>query len=154
MVKNLPAMQAELRPRFNPLVGKIPWRRKWQPTPVFLPGQFHGQRSLVGYSPWGSKESDMTEKLTPFPSLLLFIFPIFLRKVLCEEVNCHEISPPPDKIVVLFRFTVVLQAMGILSYSTEVTLRPWIRTHGKCSQCYILIPARNIAKYCSCDDAD
>jgi len=40
---------------------KIPWRRKWQPTPVFLPGEFHGQRSLTGYSPWGHKESDMTE---------------------------------------------------------------------------------------------
>ena len=37
---------------FNPWVGKIPWRRKWQPTPVFLPGEFHGRRSLVGYSPW------------------------------------------------------------------------------------------------------
>ena len=40
---------------FNPWVGKIPWRRKWQPTPVFLPGKVHGQRSLVGYSPWGHK---------------------------------------------------------------------------------------------------
>jgi len=39
---------------------KIPWRRKWQPTPVFLPGKSHGQRSLVGYSPWGRKESDTT----------------------------------------------------------------------------------------------
>ena len=40
------------RPGFNSLVGKIPWRRKWQPTPVFLPGESHGQRSLAGYSPW------------------------------------------------------------------------------------------------------
>ena len=40
---------------------KIPWRRKWQPTPVFLPGDSHGQRTLAGYSPWGRKESDMTE---------------------------------------------------------------------------------------------
>ena len=46
---------------FNPWVGKILWRRKWQPTPVFLPGESHGQRSLVGYSPWGCKESDRTE---------------------------------------------------------------------------------------------
>ena len=45
--------------------GKIPWRRKWQPTPVFLPGASHGQRSLAGYSPWGHKESDTTEQLTP-----------------------------------------------------------------------------------------
>ena len=41
----------------------IPWRRKWQPTPVFLPGESHGGRSLVGYSPWGCKESDTTELL-------------------------------------------------------------------------------------------
>ena len=46
---------------FDPWVGKIPWSRIWQPTPVFLPGESHGQRSLVGYSPWGRKESDMTE---------------------------------------------------------------------------------------------
>ena len=39
----------------------IPWRRKWQPTPVFLPEKSHGERSLVGYSPWGRKELDMTE---------------------------------------------------------------------------------------------
>ena len=42
----------------------IPWRRKWQPIPVFLPGEFHGQRSLAGYSPWGRTESDTTERLT------------------------------------------------------------------------------------------
>ena len=52
------------RPRFHPWVGMISWRRKWQPTPVFLPEEFHGQRSLAGYSPWGHKESDTTEWLT------------------------------------------------------------------------------------------
>jgi len=45
----------------DPWVRKIPWRRAWQPTPVFLPGESHGEKSLVGYSPWGCKESDMTE---------------------------------------------------------------------------------------------
>ena len=49
------------RPKFDPWVGKIPWRRKWQPTPVFLPRESHGQRSLAGYSPRGRKESDTTE---------------------------------------------------------------------------------------------
>ena len=49
---------------FDPLVGKIPWRRAQQPTPVFLPGEFHGQRSLMGYSPSSHRESDMTEWLT------------------------------------------------------------------------------------------
>ena len=57
-MKNPPAMQ-EIRVRS--WVRKIPWRRKWQPTPVFLPGESHGQRSVVGYSPWGHKESDTTE---------------------------------------------------------------------------------------------
>ena len=51
-VKNPPA---NTRDTFNPWVRKIPWRRKWQPTPVFLPGKSHGQRSLAGYSPWGCK---------------------------------------------------------------------------------------------------
>ena len=47
--------------KFDSWVGKIPWRRKWLPTPVFLPGKSHRQRSVAGYSPWDLKESDMTE---------------------------------------------------------------------------------------------
>ena len=46
--------------------GKISWRREWQPTPVFLPGEFYGQRSLVSYSSWGHKELDTTEELKHF----------------------------------------------------------------------------------------
>ena len=61
VVKNLPANAGDMRYRFDLWVGKIPWRRAWQPTAVFLPGESHGQRSLVGYSPRGHKESDMTE---------------------------------------------------------------------------------------------
>ena len=49
---------------FHPWVRKIPWRRAWQPTPLFLLGESHGQKSLVGYSPWGHKELDMTEATT------------------------------------------------------------------------------------------
>ena len=57
VVKNLPANTAGRgrRCRFHPWVEKVPRRREWQPTPVFLPGECHGQRSLVGYSPWGSQ---------------------------------------------------------------------------------------------------
>ena len=51
------------RLRFNPWVGKIPWRRKWQPTPVLLPLKSYGKRSLVGYCPLGRKESNTTERL-------------------------------------------------------------------------------------------
>ena len=61
MVKN--SLQCR-RPGFDSLVGRITWRREWQPTPVFLPGKSHGQRSLMGFSPWGPKELDMTEWLT------------------------------------------------------------------------------------------
>ena len=59
-IKCLPAMQ---KTGFDPWVGKIPWRRKWQPTPVFLRGESHGLKSLAGYSPRDHKESDMTERL-------------------------------------------------------------------------------------------
>ena len=67
MVKNLPAMQATW-------VGKIPWRREWLPTPVLLPGEFHGQRSLAGNCPWDHEESDMTKQLTI--SFSLFFQPL------------------------------------------------------------------------------
>ena len=52
------------RPGFNSWVGKIPWRGEWQPTPLFLIGKSLGPRSLVGYSPWGHRELDTTERLT------------------------------------------------------------------------------------------
>ena len=53
VVKNPPLSAGDIRDAgFDPWVGKIPWRRKWQPTPVFLPGKSHGQRSLAGYSPY------------------------------------------------------------------------------------------------------
>ena len=61
-VKNLPAMQETWFQFLGSVAaGKIPCRREWQPTPVFLPGESHGQRSLAGYSPWGCKESDITD---------------------------------------------------------------------------------------------
>ena len=63
-VKSPPAIQELQRRGFNVWVGKIPWRRKWLPTPVFLSGKFQGPRSLAGYSPWGRKESDMTEHVS------------------------------------------------------------------------------------------
>ena len=57
-------MQETQEYRFDFWVRKIPWRRKWQPTPVSLPGKSHEQRSLVGYIPLGHKELDMTEQLS------------------------------------------------------------------------------------------
>ena len=63
-VKNPPTMQETWVRSLGwqkEMATSIPWRREWQPTPVFLPGESHGPRSLVGYNPWGRKESDMTE---------------------------------------------------------------------------------------------
>ena len=57
-VKNLLANAGDIRDTGS--IRKMPWRRKWQPTPVFLPRESHGQWSLVGYNPWGHKESDTT----------------------------------------------------------------------------------------------
>ena len=71
---------------FDPWVGKIPWRRKWQPTPVFLPGKSYGQGSLAGYSPWGCTDSDMTEQLT---LSLFFLFPsVYWIPSLCQALFC------------------------------------------------------------------
>ena len=61
MVKNLPAMQET---QVRSLGWEDPLEKEWQPTPVFLPGELHGQRSLVGYSPWGRKELYTTKRLT------------------------------------------------------------------------------------------
>ena len=61
VLRSPPTNAGDVRLEFYPSVGKIPWRRKWQATPVVLAGESHGQRSLVEYSPCGHKESDMTE---------------------------------------------------------------------------------------------
>ena len=66
------------RHEFNPWIGKVLWRRKWQPTPVFLPGKSHGQRSLVGYSPWCHKESDTTEHAHRTDYVLLLRIAVYL----------------------------------------------------------------------------
>ena len=68
---------------FELWVRKIPWRREWLPTLVFLPGECHGQRSLAGYSPWGHKESDATEQLT----LPLIYLPKCNKKLLLSLEN-------------------------------------------------------------------
>ena len=62
MVKNPDANAGDIRDSSSiPGLGRFPWRRKWQPIPLFLPGKSYGQRNMVGYSPNGRKESDMTE---------------------------------------------------------------------------------------------
>ena len=61
VVKNPPTIRRHMSRWFEHWVGKIPWRRAWQCTPVFLPGESHRQRGLAGYGPWGHEESDVTE---------------------------------------------------------------------------------------------
>jgi len=64
VVKNLSVNGGPKRLGFDPWVSKIPCNRKWRPTPAFLVGKLNGQRSLLGYSPWGCKESEMTEQIS------------------------------------------------------------------------------------------
>ena len=107
------------RPGFDPWVGKIPWRRKWQPTPVLLPGKSHGQRSLVGYSPWGRRVGH--NWATPSPplgtyildclmffhrSLILFIFQGFIFLFVFLDIFCFYV----------FKFTNVLWCLISWSY--------------------------------------
>ena len=100
------------RPGFSPWVGKTPWRRKLQPTLILLPGKFHGLRSLVGYSPWGCKESDTTERLhftfwlrclrvpwtarRPNQSLLKEINPEYSWEGLMLKLKLHYVEEPTD----------------------------------------------------------
>ena len=67
VIKNPPANSGDLSDAGSILVGKSPCRRAWQPTPAFLPGESHGQRSVAGYSPWGHTESDTTEATQHVP---------------------------------------------------------------------------------------
>ena len=86
MAQRLKRLLAMQETRFDSWVGKIPWRRKWQPTPVFLPGASHGRRSLVGYSPQGRKESDTTERLH---------FPVTFTVSIFHILNEKPPSPHP-----------------------------------------------------------
>ena len=95
MVKNPLAMQ---EPHFNSWVRKISWRRKWQPTLVFLPGEFHGQRSPEDYSPWCSKALDTPGELTLLLWTLLCAGLCFVTQLcltLCDPTDC---IPPGSSV--------------------------------------------------------
>ena len=84
------------RPRFDPQEGKIPWRRERQPTPVFLPGEFHGQRSLAGYSLQGRKELVTIEQTQYARSFVnnSIIYPLvqFSRSVMSNSLQSHGLQ--------------------------------------------------------------
>ena len=87
-VKNLPAIQETQETWLGSWVGKIPWKRACQPTPVFLPGESHGLRILAGYSPKGYKESDTTEQLSMCMSMHTHTHPVRIRSVATCLDNC------------------------------------------------------------------
>ena len=114
-----------IRHRFSLWVGKIPWRRKWQPTPVSFSGKFHGQRSPVGYSPWGHKESNMTEHMYFWYSLLNTA--LFLLVVLeSSAVSSLGLSPFPKNTCsdIWFCFLLSLARVSIWAI-------PWENKCGK-----------------------
>ena len=82
MVKRLSKMQ-------ETWIGRIPWRRKWQPTPVVLPGESHGQRSLMGYCPWGLKQSDTTELW--FFQWSCMDMRVGVKKAECQRIDAFEL---------------------------------------------------------------
>ena len=93
--------QSTNKTEFDPRVGKIPWRRAWQSTPVFLPGESHVPRSLAGYNPWGHKESDTTEMTNTHTCIYVLdvcIHLIFktlitnLIKIIFLKYKCHKIN--------------------------------------------------------------
>ena len=94
MVKNLPANAGDIETQgFSPCVEKILWRRDWLPISVFLPGESHGQMSLVGYSPWGHKELDTTEQLTQQHVIY------YLVKFNCFMVCMNQMRPRVTKAI-------------------------------------------------------
>ena len=90
------------RPMFDPWLRKIPWRREWQPTPVLLPGEFHGQRRLAGYSPWGCTELNTTEHAHTNKQILnICIQPISRLQTLIKGPNTGIVWSQDAKSVYL-----------------------------------------------------
>ena len=88
------------RPGFNSWVRKIPWRRAWQPTPGFLPGESHGQRNLAGYSPWEPKELEQLSDKTCMHGHKLIYTHVVIQLLSHIQIFCDAMdSSPPDSSV-------------------------------------------------------
>ena len=136
-------------PGFNPWVRKIPWRREWQPAPVFLPRELHEQRSLVGYHPWGCKESDMTEGLTlsvPFFCISYisvnksYLFFSFWRTLLCRQNLCAFTSLQMTQFCsFLWPSSIPLSEKAMAPYSSTLTWKiPWTEKPGRLQSIHFL----------------
>jgi len=131
------------RPGFDPWVGKILWRREWQPTPVPLPGKSHGQRSLVCYSPWGWKESDMTEWLH-----FHFTKPPILSHphAFCfTEFHHHIFSLPASALIYFLLLSVIIDELSMFfskANPSTCTIIPFSAIYSRLSlpKCYPLSP--------------
>ena len=108
---------------------KICWRREWQPTPVFLPGRSHGQRSLVGYSPWGHKESDTTEQAHTQPWLAGgFLSTVPPRKSPSHALNFKNSKMyPHQNVFVISVINIFCWTIFSMSFQTSGQARPQLR---------------------------
>ena len=114
IVKNLPACR---KPGFNPLVGRIPWKRKWQSTPAFLPGEFHGQRSLMGHSSWNHRVGH--DWVTNTFTLSLSMTSCWLQRQSHSKLWCYLL-----KKFTLSASSVCIHAQSCLTLSNSMNCSP------------------------------
>ena len=134
VVKNQPANAG--RHEFHPWVRKIPWRRTWQPAPGFLPGEFHGQRSLEGYSPQRHKEPDVTERLSAQEEHLHVWF---------DPPNCPRgPSPPRSSQRLRLNFWCLQPARPRLCFCPS----PALGLHALCSSVSVFSPHTSLVRPC------
>ena len=107
MVKNLPATG---RPVFNPWVGKIPWRRAWQPTAYSYLENPHGERCLVGYCPCGCKESDVTEQLSTAQAIYIVIDGLSIAMCICTAMQKQKVLTVcwAPSVLIITNITVII----------------------------------------------
>ena len=137
-------MQERRKQRFNPRVGKIPWRRTWHPTPVFLPGESHGQRSLVGYSPWGHKELDMTEHACAAAGMRGCAseadgtgFETLPTHTVHQQTSCLTALTLLFLIYNLPNSIYLTRLLGRFNDLESIKWYPWCLTHSRFSQCFL-----------------
>ena len=123
---------------FDPWIRKICWRRKWQPTPGFLPGESHGQRSLVGYIPWDPNESGTTEQVKPPPPIWLFQVLVKERRIfhLCFRHVSDQGSNPGS-----LRWQYVVLATGPPG---KLPASTFDSCESCCSECGVQISGRSL----------
>ena len=121
VVKNSPAMQETKGRGFHPWIRKIPWMRKWQLTPVFLPGESHGQRSLVGYGPWGAPQMGVPRRLSGKESTCWF-WSLGRKDSLEKDMATHS-------SVLARKIPWIVEPGGLQSVGSQRVVHDWACTH-------------------------